>query len=36
MLSYLYKADPAYGTGVTKVANGDLEKVKQLAAKLQD
>lgn len=36
MLSYLYKADPAYGTGVTKVAKGDLEKVKQLAAKLQD
>jgi catalase len=36
MLSYLYKADPAYGTGVTKVAHGDLEKVKQLAAKLQD
>jgi catalase len=36
MLSYLYKADPAYGTGVTKVAGGDLAKVKQLAANLQD
>lgn len=36
MLSYLYKADPAYGTGVAKVAKGDLAKVKQLAANLQD
>ena len=36
MLSFLYKADPAYGTGVTKVAKGDLAKVKQLAANLQD
>jgi catalase len=36
MLSYLFKADPAYGTGVTKVAGGDLAKVKQLAANLQD
>ncbi len=36
MLSYLYKADPEYGTGVTKVANGDLSKVKALAAQLQD
>ncbi|PVZ20611.1 catalase [Pseudomonas sp. URIL14HWK12:I9] len=36
MLSYLYKADPAYGTGVTKVAKGDLAKVKQLAASLED
>ncbi|WP_277961322.1 catalase KatB [Pseudomonas sp. RIT-To-2] len=36
MLSYLYKADPAYGTGVTKVAKGDLAKVKALAAQLQD
>ncbi|MDE1167826.1 MAG: catalase KatB [Pseudomonas sp.] len=36
MLSYLYKADPAYGTGVTAVAKGDLAKVKQLAANLKD
>jgi catalase len=36
MLSYLYKADSEYGTGVTKVAGGDLAKVKQLAAQLQD
>lgn len=36
MLSYLYKADPAYGTGVAKVAKGDLAKVKQLAASLKD
>jgi len=36
MLSYLYKADPEYGTGVTKVARGDLAKVKALAAQLQD
>lgn len=36
MLSYLYKADPDYGTGVTRVAKGDLATVKQLAAALQD
>ncbi|QKZ07705.1 catalase [Pseudomonas eucalypticola] len=36
MLSYLYKADPAYGTGVTKVAKGDLANVKALAAQLPD
>jgi catalase len=36
MLSFLYKADPEYGTGVAKVANGDLAKVKQLAAALKD
>ena len=36
MLSYLYKADPAYGTGVAKVAGGDLAKVKALAAQLSD
>ncbi|WP_229631819.1 MULTISPECIES: catalase KatB [Pseudomonas] len=36
MLSYLYKADPEYGTGVTKVAKGDLAKVKALAAQLED
>ena len=36
MLSFLYKADPEYGTGVTKVAKGDLDKVKQLAAALKD
>ena len=36
MLSFLYKADPEYGTGVTKVAKGDLARVKALAAKLAD
>ncbi|WP_397387117.1 catalase KatB [Pseudomonas profundi] len=36
MLSFLYKADADYGTRVTKVANGDLSKVKALAAQLED
>ncbi|WP_394687426.1 catalase KatB [uncultured Xanthomonas sp.] len=36
MLSYLYKADPAYGSGVARVAKGDLARVRQLAAQLQD
>ena len=36
MLSFLYKADPEYGTGVTKVAKGDLARVKALAVKLSD
>ena len=36
ILSFLYKADPEYGTGVAKVAKGDLERVKTLAAKLAD
>lgn len=36
MLSYFYKADVDYGTGLTKVAKGDLKRVQQLAAKLQD
>ncbi|WP_420825733.1 catalase [Pseudomonas typographi] len=36
MLSFLYKADPEYGTGVTKVAKGDLARVKTLAAALND
>ena len=36
ILSFLYKADPEYGTGVTKVAKGDLARVKALAAKLVD
>ena len=36
MLSFLYKADPEYGSGVTKVAKGDLARVKTLAAKLAD
>lgn len=36
MLSYFYKADSDYGTGLTKVAKGDLTRVKQLAAQLQD
>ncbi|WIH05316.1 catalase KatB [Xanthomonas translucens pv. graminis] len=36
MLSFLYKADPAYGSGVARVAKGDLARVRQLAAQLQD
>ena len=36
ILSFLYKADPEYGAGVTKVAKGDLGRVKALAAKLVD
>ena len=36
ILSFLYKADAEYGTGVTKVAKGDLERVKILASKLVD
>ena len=36
ILSFLYKADPEYGTGVTKVAKGDLARVKALASKLVD
>jgi catalase len=36
ILSFLYKADPEYGTGVTEVAKGDLSRVKALAAKLVD
>lgn len=36
ILSFLYKADPEYGTGVTKVAKGDLSRVKALAAELAD
>lgn len=36
ILSFLYKADPDYGSGVTRVAGGDLARVKQMAAQLQD
>lgn len=36
LLSYFYKADTAYGEGLTKVAKGDLDRVKSLAAELQD
>lgn len=36
MASFFYKADPEYGTGVAKVANADLAKVKDLASKLED
>ena len=36
ILSFLYKADPEYGTGVSNVAKGDLARVKALAAKLVD
>ncbi|WP_103310196.1 MULTISPECIES: catalase KatB [unclassified Pseudomonas] len=36
ILSFLYKADPEYGTGVARVAKGDLARVKALAEKLTD
>ncbi|GAB3064371.1 catalase [Stenotrophomonas tumulicola] len=36
MLSFLYKADPDYGTRVARVASGDLARVKQLASQLED
>lgn len=36
MLSYFYKADSEYGEGVSKVAKGDLSRVKALAANLSD
>lgn len=36
ILSFLYKADPAYGTGVAKVANGDIVHMKRLASQLVD
>ncbi len=36
ILSFLYKADPEYGTGVAQVAKGDLSRVKAMAAKLVD
>lgn len=34
MLSYFYKADTEYGIRLTKAVNGDLEKVKTMAAEL--
>ncbi|VWD53226.1 catalase precursor [Burkholderia lata] len=36
LLSYFYKADVNYGTGLTKVANGDLKRVQALAAQLRN
>lgn len=36
ILSFLYKADPEYGAGVTKVAKGDLLRVHSLASRLSD
>ncbi|MBO0366140.1 MULTISPECIES: catalase KatB [Pseudomonas] len=36
MLSFFYRADSDYGTGLVKVAKADLKRVQQLAAKLQD
>ncbi|WP_073521802.1 catalase [Pseudomonas fluorescens] len=36
ILSFLYKADPEYGTGVTKAAKGDLSRVQSLASRLVD
>jgi len=34
MLSHFYKADTEYGTRLTEAVNGDLEKVKAIAATL--
>jgi catalase len=34
ILSFLYKADAEYGTGVTEVVTGDLRRVQALASKL--
>lgn len=36
ILSFLYKADPEYGTGVAKVAKGELSRVQALAQALAD
>ncbi|KRG76843.1 catalase [Stenotrophomonas ginsengisoli] len=36
MLSYFYKADAAYGEGLTRVAKGDIARVRELASKLAD
>lgn len=36
MLSYFFKADANYGKAITKAVKGDLQKVTQLAAQLQD
>ncbi|AXQ47829.1 catalase [Pseudomonas sp. PCH44] len=36
ILSFLYKADADYGSRVTRIAGGDLKRVKALAAELQD
>ena len=36
MLSFFYKADAEYGSGLSKVAKGDLKRVQDLAAKLAD
>lgn len=36
ILSFLYKADPEYGAGVTEVAQGNLLRVESLASRLAD
>ncbi|MGF6401545.1 catalase [Pseudomonas frederiksbergensis] len=36
ILSFLYKADPEYGAGVTKAVKGDLLRVQALASRLTD
>lgn len=36
ILSFLYKADPEYGTNITKFTNGDLLRVKLMASGLTD
>ena len=36
MLSYFYKADARYGEGLTRVAKGDIARVRALAAQLAD
>ena len=36
MLSYFYKADANYGEGLTRVAKGDIARVRELASRLVD
>lgn len=36
MLSYFYKADSEYGTGLAKVAKADVQRVREMASKLND
>ncbi|MFB4391012.1 MULTISPECIES: catalase KatB [unclassified Pseudomonas] len=36
MLSYFYKADSEYGTGLAKVAKADVQRVREMASKLDD
>lgn len=36
MLSYFYKADSEYGAGLAKVAKADVQRVREMASKLND